>query len=235
MLVHGLGGSAESWLTTLDALADQLHLYALDLVGFGYSDKPDLGYRIEDFVVCIRSFGEALDLRSFALVGFSLGGQIAATFAAAYPERVRRLVLIASAGISTEYTAALRQYTHFAPTRAGTRKRLEALVANPRVITEELVDYAHMVAQLPGAERTFRKALTASGRAPRLTNLLPRITCPTLILWGQDDPIIPVEYAHLFRAGIPHSQVQIFEHCGHVPYREQPASFLAALGAFLRG
>jgi pimeloyl-ACP methyl ester carboxylesterase len=233
VLVHGLGGSAESWLTTLDALADRLHLYAVDLVGFGHSDKPNLAYRVEDFVACVRDFAEALGVPSFALVGFSMGGQIAATFAASYPSRVRQLVLVASAGISTEYTPALRQYTHYAASWAGTRKRLEALVVNPQVITEELVNYAHTVAQLPGAERAFRKALSASGRAPRLTSLLGRITCPTLILWGQDDPVIPVQYAHVFRTGIANSRIHIFERCGHVPYREQPAEFLAALRAFL--
>jgi pimeloyl-ACP methyl ester carboxylesterase len=232
-LVHGLGGSADSWLTTLDGLAAHLHLYALDLVGFGSSDKPDLAYRVDDFVACLGGFIDALSLPLFALVGFSMGGQIAATFAAAHPERVQQLVLIASAGISTEYTAALRQYAHVATTRAGTRKRLEALVVNPDVITEELVEYAHTVAQLPGAERAFRRALSASGRAPRLTNLLGTIRCPTLILWGRNDPIIPVQYAQVFHAGIPNSRIHVFEQCGHVPYREQPAKFLAALRAFL--
>ena len=220
VLLHGLGRSLEDWSETVDALAARYRVIAPDLVGFGYTDKPRGPYTLAGLAHFVGDLLDALsETRPVTLVGNSLGGAVAQTFAAARPERARRLVLVASAGVRA------RGYPRPAP-RDGARSRraldearaarsaentVRSLFFDPALATEARIDQALELAQQPGAARAFLSLTRALGtpfgvRAAwraRLSRRLAAQKLPTLILWGENDLILPAAHLPEGRQALP--------------------------------
>jgi 4,5:9,10-diseco-3-hydroxy-5,9,17-trioxoandrosta-1(10),2-diene-4-oate hydrolase len=188
---------AEDWTHNLEALAQTHRVYAIDLIGYGCTDKPDIEYRLDDFVAFVRGFMDAVGIERATLIGHSLGGGVAINVAHRYPERVERLVLVAGAGFGQKVhlffrLASLpvlpRLWAH--PTRLIMRQAFRQVVYDGDLITDDMVDLAYERFYLPGARaallKTIRNGVTLPGIRREILTLvqeaLPSITMPTLII-----------------------------------------------------
>ena len=246
--VHGILRFAEDWLWNIDALAENHRVYAVDLVGYGCTDKPDIDYTVDDFAAFINGFMIALGIERAALIGHSLGGGVVLNMAYRHPEKVERLVLVASAGLGQEVHLAFRMASLpmvgelcARPNRAIIARAFQEVVHDPAAITDEMVDQAYRRFYMPGAReallKTIRAGLALSGVKPALLAAikaaLPAITVPTLIIWGKQDPVLPVSHALLAVENLPDARLRLLDECGHFPMFEHPQAFNALVKAFL--
>ncbi|HEU4604835.1 MAG TPA: alpha/beta hydrolase [Nitrososphaera sp.] len=242
LFIHGLGSSADRWLDIPDALSLLgLHSVALDLPGFGLSDKPeDMDYTIGRFVQVVADFMRKVGMHQgrTSIVGHSLGGYIAAQLAAEHRDLVDRLILIDTSGMLDGPTPLLQQYLDAAmkPSKQSVRAVLEQLVADPMRIPEVLVDgFIYRMGQ-PGARHAFKSAFDKSVNTQIGAGRLGQIgegKIPTLIVWGRQDRLIPLEYFRAFQEAISGSSVVIVEDAGHAPFAEKPAIVCELLHRFL--
>ena len=233
VLVHGVGGDADQWVFCFDALAAAHRVIALDLLGFGRSDKPPIDYRIAGFVEVLDRFLANVGIARAHFLGHSLGGWIVAAFALRFPERVDKLVLNDAAGID-EGACALPVDLKIS-TRANLRTAFEGMFHDKALVTDELVDLAFSLHLERGDGYTIRSVLeTLAHPWEKLDGKLAGLRVPTLILWGKDDAITPLSMAHAFHRDIAGSRLQVIERCGHLPPLERPDEFAAAVTQFLR-
>lgn len=250
ILLHGIGGFLEYWDANIEALAHGQQVYALDMPGFGRSTKPPASYTLAFLAQDVQAFAQALQLERVSLVGVSLGGGVALQFARMFPESLHKLVLVDSAGLGRRIGASLRLATlpilgelATRPSRAGTARAYRAVVADPSCLSDAWLDTAYQMSLESGAQRTFLSALRASATVlgvkssayGPIVHGLPCITAPTLVVWGKQDPLIPVAYAQVAAQGLPHAQVHLFDHCGHLPQLEYVDAFNELVRAFLLG
>ncbi len=248
ILIHGLGEYVEFWWPNITTLAQQHRVFAVDLPGFGRSDKPaDALYDGQYFARFIHDFMNGLGLKSASLVGHSLGGGVALQVTLTFPEKVNRLVLVDSAGFGPDLNLNLRLASLpllgeilTRPSLQGSRLFFKAILYDPALIKDEEVQFHYEISIQPGAQQAFLKVLRTGanifGQKPAATGPilehLPAITQPTLVLWGRQDAVIPVKHADVARR-IPNVRVQIFERCGHNPQNEHPEDFDQAVQEFL--
>jgi pimeloyl-ACP methyl ester carboxylesterase len=236
LLVHGLGGSIESWTNNIEELAKTMRVIAIDLPGFGQSDKPKISYTIKFYRDFLVDFLKQIRVGKISVVGSSLGGHIAAEIAISHPGLVEKLVLTSPAGAlprSFKGSPALRRYVKVldAKTVQEVKKTLYAVDNKP-------VDnsYAKTVLEkisMPGAKHAFLSALRGSARAPRLTDRkLRKIKAPILLIWGKEDIMIPVKFAEPF-VKMRNCRVVLLESCGHRPHAERPDLFNRIVADFL--
>ncbi len=247
LFVHGLSGSWQNWLENIPVLAGSHRVIAVDLPGFGHSPMPRERITIAGYARTLDGLLEQLSIDSAMVVGNSMGGFIGAELAIAFPERVRRLVLVSAAGISTASRGAyvplarrLERVTGVTAAWLASRSDLVARRARLRQATLSVV-VAHP-ARLPGplaAEQLrgagkpgFLQAFAAIATYP-LRERLVKIACPTLIVWGRKDRLITVRDAEVFGELIEDSRVVIFPDTGHLAMLERPAAFNALLEEFL--
>jgi pimeloyl-ACP methyl ester carboxylesterase len=246
LLLHGLGHSTHGWRKVIAPLAAAgYRVMAVDLPGFGYSDKPG-NYTLQAYVDFVTEWLDLHCVDRAAVVGNSMGGAIAAAFAGLRPERVGAAVLVDPGGFGKEVTWLLRlaglRFARFLPRRISrrqVRRGLRFIVANPSVIEDEDVDRIIELSELPGARAAFleiaHNAIGLRGVRPdqQLGDIAAHITAPTLIMWGDRDRIIPPAHARLANQAIPHAQVAILENTGHVPQLEAPERFTGLVLRFL--
>ena len=236
LFIHGLGSSADRWLDIPDALSLQnLHTMAIDLPGFGLSEKLAVNYTIAEFARSITDFMHAAKIRQASIVGHSLGGYIAAQLAIDHPELVEKLALIDTSGMLDGPTPLLQQYLEAAmsPTKQSVRAVFEQMVADKIRIPEILVDgFIYRISQ-PGAQAAFKSAFDSSVNTQIGAEKLGQIRAPTLIVWGMQDTLIPLKYFKIFQESIAGSQTVIVEDAGHAPFAEKPAIVSELLRRFL--
>jgi pimeloyl-ACP methyl ester carboxylesterase len=251
LLIHGMAGSSATWLPVMPALAERFTLVAPDLLGHGESDKPQGDYSLGAFACTLRDLLVALGHEHATVVGQSLGGGVAMQFSYQYPERTERLALVGSGGLGREVNPLLRLLTLpgsetvlrlacAAPVR-GTIETLAGAVARAGleaapVVQELWRSYASLGDDAARAAflRTLRAVVEFRGQAVSASNRLHLAAeVPTLIVWGDADPIIPVEHAFAAHDSIPGSQLEIFEGVGHYPHCEEPKRFADVLGEFV--
>jgi pimeloyl-ACP methyl ester carboxylesterase len=188
----------------------------------------------------VEALVDALHLDRFVLVGHSLGGGVAWTFAATRPDRVSQIILIDAAGESRDPAWPTRLARlpivgeiaiHFRPERWVRRKLTEAY-ADPAMVTPERIKRTAELQRFPGnREATLLRART---QEPLDTEQLKRLAVATLILWGARDPWVPVTDAYRFRDDIKTTTLKVFDKLGHDPMEEDPAATAAAVAAFLK-
>lgn len=238
LLLHGLGGSIESWLKNINAIsAEELRVIILDLPGFGLSDKPKINYTINFYTIFIAKFIRSLKIgSSLSIVGCSLGGHIAAEIAINYPNLSSKLVLISPAGAlpySFKGTHSLRKYIGI--TRASSvqeAKEVLSVVDNNIVDDTYAQDFYHKLST-PGAKEAFISAFKGSANAPRLSKRLDRIEANTLLIWGKNDQIIPVKYIEPF-IRMKNCRIILIENSGHVPFIGKPHLFNKIVTDFIK-
>jgi pimeloyl-ACP methyl ester carboxylesterase len=252
VLLHGIASTADTWAPVATGLAASHTVLAPDLLGHGSSAKPRGDYSLGAYASGVRDLITALGHERATVVGHSLGGGIAMQFAYQFPERVERLVLISSGGLGREVHPILR-----ASTLPGSEIVL-ALLGRRWLRTtggavgatlgrlglragEDLAGVAAGIASLGDADargafvHTARAAIDPGGQRVSATDRLYLAAhLPTLIVWGERDPIIPAAHGEAAHAAIPGSRLEIFAGAGHFPHREQPVRFVSLVEDFMR-
>ena len=247
VFVHGLGGNWQNWLENLPRVAQTRRAIAVDLPGFGCSDIPYEDLSISNYGRWIEAFCEGLGLGPVVVVGNSMGGFIGAEVAIAFPERVERLVLAAAAGISVtnlrrrptltlaQVTTVLRvggfaaRHRRLLVSRRNLRHlALSSVVRHPTRISPDLA-----CELLAGAGRTGYVPALDALMTYDFRDRLPEIGCPTLIVWGGEDMLVPVRDADEFERLIPDARKVILEDTGHAPMLERPETFNRWLVSFV--
>jgi pimeloyl-ACP methyl ester carboxylesterase len=236
VLLHGLGASAERWSRVVSPLSKYFRIVVPDIIGFGYSDKPTVEYTLDFFLDFFREFLENLKITKASLIGSSFGGHLATEFAITSGRRVEKLVLAAPAGMMRGSTPTLDGYIMAAlyPTFENALKAFREMAYDPEVVDEKIVlDYVNRM-RLPNAKYAFMSTLLGMRYAPPLKGRISNIMSPTLVVWGDSDRMIPVQYSKEY-GEIPDSQAVIIRNCGHTPYVEKPMSFAKVVLKFLVG
>jgi pimeloyl-ACP methyl ester carboxylesterase len=248
VFVHGIAGNWQNWLENLPRFAQERRVLALDLPGFGASDDLVDEPTMRDYGRSVEAFCDRLDLGQVALVGNSMGGFIAAETTIRFPERVERLVLCSSAGIGT---SDLREEPVLAASRVlamgGARSAAEIRMAvtRPRLRHAIFAIIVRHPTRIPAdilfeiSKGAGRDAFVPVMRAILqydFRDRLPEIRCPTQIVWGEKDAIIPSEDAYEYERLIPGTQpVLMMQDTGHVPMLERPRTFNEKVLEFLSG
>jgi 2-hydroxy-6-oxonona-2,4-dienedioate hydrolase len=230
ILLHGLGGGKEAWMGSFGALAAQHHVYAIDQIGFGRSDKPLLEYKIATFVDFLQGFMQTQNIAKATLVGNSLGGWIALDFAAQHPGMVEKLVLVDSAGLpwTQTFPADLNPSSV-----AGMRAMLESVFYDKKMLTDEVVLQAFTNHVRSNEGYTIQRTLAGFATSQFEDTKLASIHAPTLVVWGRQDGLIPLASGKKLQDGIPGATLVLIEECGHAPEIEKPGEFNRALLEFL--
>jgi pimeloyl-ACP methyl ester carboxylesterase len=239
LLLHGLGGSIESWINNISAIsAEELRVIVVDLPGFGLSDKPKINYTINFYTKFIANFIRSLKIgSSLSIVGCSLGGHIAAEVAINHPALVFKLVLISPAGapsVSYKGTNDLRKYIGIIKAKSVQEvKKVLSSIDNNNIVKDAYAQEFYHRLSMPGAKEAFISAFKGSANAPRLSRRLDRIKANTLLIWGKDDQIIPVKYVGLF-VRMKNCRIILIENCGHVPFISKPLLFNKTVTNFIK-
>ena len=250
VLIHGFAASLETWYDIYPLLSRHYSTIRLDLKGSGFSDKPKDGhYAPADQALLLRQFLSRLGQTNVVLVGHSLGGAVALLtyFACKASNRVisiKGLVLVDSAAYPQDlpfFVSAMRNpltslASSFMPPDDRARYVLDKIIKVKREITPERVCRYSYFLDMPGSR--YALSQTADQIIPNnsgeLTAKLPTITTPTLIIWGEDDPVIPVENARRFHNDIPSSSLVLLPATGHIPQEERPMHTFRILDDFLK-
>ncbi|MEZ5428317.1 MAG: alpha/beta fold hydrolase [Pyrinomonadaceae bacterium] len=235
ILLHGLGGQAESWYANIPALSAEFHVIAPDQIGFGNSDKPFLKYRIGTLVDFLDKFMAELKIEKASLVGNSMGGWVAGLMAVKYPNRVEKLILADAAGILPKEIDLREIYQLNNSTRDEIRANMKRVFANPAFQTNEAMVDQFMTQRVSINDGYTINSLIESIRRQEdfLDERLGEIKAPTLIIWGREDALIPLADGEKFNKGIKGSELAIFDNCGHVPQIEKAADFNKKVLEFL--
>ena len=235
ILLHGLADDVGVWESAIAPLAAKYRVVALDQIGFGRSDKPLLNYRASTFVDFLDGFLNELKIERTSLVGNSLGGWIAADFALTHPERINRLVLCDAAGYAAvSKTMDPRAFSALRLVSREDISYLGPLTFHDKRFYED-VDLAFKQHVSAGDNYTVNQLLDSMIRGEDvLDNRLAAIKQPTLILWGREDKLIPLNFAERFHKEIAGSQLRVIDSCGHMPHVECPKEFVTAVLEFLR-
>ena len=248
ILLQSIDVSAELWWSAVTStLSRHYRIIIPDVIGFGYSDKPvvsidnikeylrenTMDFFINDF---FRPFLDNLDISKASIIGSSfLGGHIATEFAIRFTRRVENLVLVSPGRVRTASPVPDRYIlASLYPEHQAVYDSFREMVYDPDsvVISEEIVMDFRKKRMLPNAKYAFMSTLLDIRYAPPLTGRLSNITAPTLIVWGDKDRIVPLQYASEY-GEIPESELVVIENCGHLPYIERPTTFNRILSEFL--
>jgi pimeloyl-ACP methyl ester carboxylesterase len=248
LFVHGLGGIWQNWLLNIPAFMDAHRCLAVDLPGFGLSEKPDGEISIPRLAQTVDRVCDELGVEEPVVVGNSMGGFVGAELAVSFPTRVSKLVLVAAAGLSTEYLArepllagarafmVLTARTGLRGSPVVKRRRLrrialQPLVRYPERLSLPLATELVAGANAPGFIAAFEALMSYSFR-----DKLERIEVPVLIVWGRNDMLVPVGDAEMFEHLIgDNAHSVVFDDTGHLPMLERPSRFNELLRGFIAG
>ena len=248
LLIHGFTASAYVWKTVAPALAAEgFHAIAVDLIGFGYSDKPSwFDYKITSQARMISRFMNRLGIGRAMVIGSSYGGAVSLTLALDYPERVEKLILV-DAVINDEATNHPIMKLAKIPglgevltpflldSKAFMKIRMQGSLApaNHHLITKDRIESIIR----PLQAKDGHNAVLQSGRnwdAARIEEDAHLIQQPTLIIWGEEDTVIPIHNGEMLYNSILNSRLVVLKNCGHVPQEEKPELVTALVSGFCR-
>lgn len=250
LLLHGIAGSSRTWRDVIPLLSDRFTVIAPDFMGHGRSEKPVGDYSLGAFASGVRDLLEVLDIDRASVVGQSFGGGVAMQLAYQHPEVCDRLTLIASGGLGREVNWMLRFFAVpgseylmpfiFPGFLRDWGDNLLRSINNRGVRLGRITEMWSAYASLAEAEnrqafaRTIRSVIDPGGQT---VNAMDRLylasSMPTLIIWGNQDDIIPVSHAHAASEAIPHCRLVIIEGVGHFPQIEAPERVVSALIDFV--
>jgi pimeloyl-ACP methyl ester carboxylesterase len=250
LLLAGIGCSVLEWRENIGALANGHRVYAFDMLGHGMSDKPkNECYSIAYLARFTLDFLSAQGEDGAHFIGSSLGGRIALECARLAPARVKSMVLVAPAGIGFETSFKMRLATipvlgelMALPSRLGMRILWKQAFHDPSFVTNDFIETKCALACAPGANlavlRTLRGLVSLAGfRVEQIAPLkaFMRIMMqPTLIIWGQQDRLVPPDHARILEARLPLTKSILFDQCGHLPQLEKASQFNASVIEFLK-
>lgn len=232
LILHGWGGSSDSWIEVQEILAKEgFKVIVPDLPGFGKSASPPLPWEVGDYSDFILNFIEKIGPKKPVLMGHSFGGRISIKFATFYPEKLKNLILCASAGI--KHNLNIRQKIIYNLARIGNflfskrpLRRYKDVATNFFYFLVRQRDYQ----KASGVMReTFKKTVIED-----LEPVLPKIKTKTLLIWGEKDKSVPLEDAYLMKEKIPQSILEVIPGASHTPNLEEPKKLAEIISKFLR-
>ncbi len=251
LLIHGITSSSRTWKRVMPRLAETHTVIAPDLLGHGQSAKPQGDYSLGAYASGIRDLLVALEVPRSTVVGHSLGGGIAMQFAYQFPERVGRLVLVDSGGIGREVNPLLRAaalpgaelvlpYMFNSTLHEGAiklRRLLGRVGLEPNADVEGVSEGFASLTEAD-ARRAFldtvRSVIDTGGqRVSAEDRLYLAGDVPSMIIWGENDRIIPVSHAHMAKEMLPESRLEIFSDAGHFPFNDHPDHFISVMREFI--
>lgn len=250
LLIHGMAGSSRTWKAVTERLVVDHTVIAPDLLGHGESAKPMGDYSLGAFASGLRDLLSVIGVERCTVVGQSLGGGVAMQLAYQHPEVVERLVLVCSGGLGREVSWMLRALTlpgaelvmavMFPRFVADRGDDVNRFLHRQGIRAPKIGELWRAYTSLSGAEnrgaflRTLRSVVDPGGQT---VSALDRIYLagglPTMIVWGDEDPIIPIEHGRAAHAAIAGSRFEVMEGCGHFPHVEDPDRFAALLCDFM--
>ncbi|MDX6740645.1 alpha/beta hydrolase [Actinocorallia sp. A-T 12471] len=235
LLLHGVTGHAEAYVRNLRAHGEHFDTWAIDLIGHGYSAKPAHPLEIPHYLDQVRAFLDTIGAEKAYLSGESLGGWVTARFAQLNPDRVERIALNTMGGTMANPVVMERLYTLSTqaaedPSWARVRARLEWLMADPALVTDDLVRTRQMIFQQPDWKMACEMNMALQQPDVRRRNMLSdddlrAISCPALVIWTTKDPSGPVDEGRRIAGLIPDGRLAVIENAGHWPQYEQTAEF----------
>jgi pimeloyl-ACP methyl ester carboxylesterase len=231
LFLHGAGGGG-AWLPFMEDLAQRFDVIAPEHPGFGKSDTPDWFDGIHDLVFFYLDFLAAEGLAGVHLVGTSLGGWLAAEMAMVDAARLKTLTLVAPAGL---HVKGVKKADIFLWPPEELARHLFHDPALAEAEAKRAVDPAGEDARMKNRYATARLAWQPRFYDPLLMKWLKRVTLPTLILWGEEDRILPSAHAPAFHEMLRHSHVELIPNCGHLPHIECKDAFVASVTRFIEG
>jgi pimeloyl-ACP methyl ester carboxylesterase len=249
ILIHGYGAGMWIWEKQIDFLSRFYKVYALDLIGHGFSDRPRIPYTPERYVRSFRHFMDGIGIESAILVGNSMGGGLAWAMAGLFPERVSRLVLIDSMppdvfrwvrNDSFRTLAAVRGMPLLLYLILSTRSRksirwiLEECISDRDLITEAVVERQYRLSMIRGTTWVLYSTFRNGGDAETLRAWLSRVRQPTLLIWGEDDLIFPLSVGDELQASLRGSHLTTVPKSGHIPMWETPETVNQSILTFLK-
>lgn len=242
MLLHGSGPGVSAWANwrlVLPSLSASRRVVAPDLAGFGYTERrPGFRYTLDAWVDHAVGVLDALGIESADLVGNSFGGALALALAIRHPWRVRRLVLMGSAGVPFTITPGLEAVWGYEPSLAAMRRLMDLFAYDRRLVTDELAQMRYLASIRPGFQESF-SAMFPSPRQAALDALcshesaIRALRHETLVIHGREDRVIPLGNALTLAQWIPNAQLHVFGHCGHWTQIEHADRFARLVGDFL--
>ena len=251
LLLHGITSSSETWDKVFRPLSKRFTVIAPDLLGHGLSAKPRGDYSLGAYASGVRDLLVALGVDSATIVGHSLGGGVAMQFAYQYPEKVDRMVLVASGGLGREVHIVLRASTlpgagiampllGSAPVRGAVSGVAGALARVGLRTPRDLVEIGRGIASLSQSDSRSAFLLTARAimepggqRVSAADRLYLAEHLPTMLMWGERDSLIPVAHGYSAADLIPGAELTVYPRAGHYPHRDEPEAFARDLIAFV--
>lgn len=241
LLLHGFGASLHTWEEWVKPLEQTYRVVRIDLPGAGLTGSDPTGvYSDERTLVIVNKLLDRLGIQKASVIGNSIGGRIAWRLAAQSPARVEKLVLISPDGFASpgfEYGKApsvpgFLRLMRYALPKSIMRMNLSPAYANPATLTDELLSRYHALLLLPGQrEAMFDRMAQTILRDP--IPILQQIQAPTLLVWGEQDALIPVANAQDYLRALPSAKLVTLPGVGHLPQEEAPTTSLAVVLAFL--
>lgn len=241
-LIHGSGPGVSAWANwrlVIPKLSHKHRVIAPDMVGFGYTDRPEgIEYTWKVWVKQVIDLLDALGIEKTDLVGNSFGGAMALTLAIEHPERIRKVVLMGAMGVDFPITEGLDSVWGYEPSVENMKRMLELFVYDKNIATDDLAKMRYEASIEPG----FQESFSAMFPAPRQQWVefmaksdeeISSIKQPTLIIHGREDVVIPVENSYRLFNLIDNAQLHIFGHCGHWTQIEQTDKFTQLVDNFL--
>ncbi|WP_269621394.1 alpha/beta fold hydrolase [Zhongshania sp. BJYM1] len=242
MMIHGSGPGVTAWANwrlVIPELAKNRRVVAPDMLGFGYTQRPeDNTYNRERWVAHAIGVMDALDLQQVDLVGNSFGGGLALALAIEYPERIRRLVLMGSVGVSFPITEGLDEAWGYEPSLENMRRLMDVFAFNKNLLTDELAEMRYQASIRPGFQESFA-AMFPAPRQRWVDNLaseekdIRALPHETLILHGREDEVIPLDASLQLAELIDRAQLHVFGRCGHWTQIEHASRFARLVNDFL--
>lgn len=242
LFIHGSGPGVSAWANwrlVLPALSAERRVLAPDMVGFGYTDRPEgIAYQMDTWVQQALDLLDALELPQVDVVGNSFGGALSLALAIRAPQRVRRLVLMGSVGVPFPITPGLDAVWGYQPSIESMRRLLDIFAYDRSLVNDELAQLRYQASIRPG----FQESFGAMFPAPR-QRWVDAMASPeadiralphhTLVVHGREDEVIPLQNSLTLAHWIPNSQLHVFGHCGHWTQIEHNARFVRLVSEFL--
>ena len=249
LLIHGYGAGSWVWEKQIDILSKNYRVYALDIIGYGYSDRPRIEYTPETYIHFLRDFMDGLGIERATLIGNSMGGGIAWAMAALFPKRVKRLILIdcvppdvlAQVRNESFRTLAVVKDIPFLPylviasrNMNSIRRILQECLFDRRLITPALLSRQFELIRFKGSSWVLYSTLKHAKATSKMGDYLSLIDHPTLLIWGEQDLVFPPSVGESLHQAIKGSKIHLINKSGHIPMWETPEEVNRAILDFLK-